>query len=104
MVFVIVWFFNYFTLEYVPSVNSIWIITPADLLHVWVAKFKTFYIFFKLSILTLNNVIWANFSVILFDETQHVVKISTTGYVTIFNEVINLFIKPQNFLLMFFIC
>ena len=40
------------------------------------------------------------FPAILFDETQHVVKTSMTGYVPVFYEVINLFIKPQNFLLM----
>ena len=40
---------------------------------------------------------------ILFDETQHVVKISTTGYVPVFYEIINLSIKPQNFLLMLLI-
>ena len=103
MVFVIVWFLDHFTLEYVPSMNSIWIITPTSLLHVWVTKFKTFFTFFKLSILTSNNVIWVNFSAILFDKTQDVVKISTTDYVPIFYEVINLVIKLQNFLLMFFI-
>ena len=97
MVFVIVWFLDYFTLEYVPSVNSIWIITSADLLHVWVTKFKTFFIFFKLSILTSNNVIWVGLLAILFNEAQHVVKTSTTGYVPVFYEVINLFIKPQDF-------
>ena len=37
---------------------------------------------------------------ILFNEAQLVVKISTTGYVPVFYEVINLLIKPQNFLLM----
>ena len=45
-----------------------------------------------------------NFSTIPFDETQHVVKISTTGYEPVFYEAINIFMKPQNFLLMFFIC
>ena len=104
MVFVIVQFLDHFTLEHVLSVNSIWIITSAHLLHVWVTKFKTFFIFFKLFILTSNNVIWVNFSTILFDETQHVVKISTTGYEPVFYEAINIFMKPQNFLLMFFIC
>ena len=79
--------------------NSIWIITPASLLHVWATKFKTSLIFFKLSILTSNNVIWVDLFAILFDEAQHV-KISTTSYVPVFYEVINLFIKPQNFLLM----
>ena len=100
MVFVTVWFLNHFTLEYVPSMNSIWIITPAILLHAWVTKFKTFFIFFKLSILTSNNVIWVGLLAILFDEAQHVVKLSTTDYVTVFYEVINIFIKPKNFLLM----
>ena len=37
---------------------------------------------------------------ILFDETQHVVKTSTTGYVPVFYEVINLFIELQNVMLM----
>ena len=87
-------------LEYVPSTNSIWTITSAGLFHVWVTKFKTFFIFFKLSILTSNNVIWVDLLAILFNEAQHVVKISTTGYVPVFYEAINLFIKPQNFLLM----
>ena len=103
MVFVIIWFLDHFTLEYVLSMNSIWIITPASLLHVWVTKFKTFFIFFKLSILTLNNVIWVDLFAILFNEAQHV-KISITRYMPAFYEVINLFIKLQNVLLMFFIC
>ena len=103
MVFVIIWFLNHFTLEYVLSMNSIWIITPASLLHVWVTKFKTFFIFFKLSILTLNNVIWVDLFAILFNEAQHV-KISMTRYMPAFYEVINLVIKLQNVLLMFFIC
>ena len=104
MVFVIVWFFDHFTLEYVPSMNTTWIITPASFFHIRVTKFKMFFIFLKLSILTSNNVIWVGLLTILFNEAQHVVKISTTGYVSVFYEVINLFIKPQNFLLMFFIC
>ena len=41
---------------------------------------------------------------VLFDEVQYVVKISTTGHVPVFYEVMNLFIKAQNFMLMFFIC
>ena len=93
MVFVIVWFLDHFNLEYVPSMNSIWIITPASVLHGWVTVFKTFLIFFKLSILTSNNVLRVNFFTILFDKAQHIVKISTTGYVPVFYEVINLFIK-----------
>ena len=80
--------------------NSIWIITTAGLLHVWVTKFKTSLILFKQPILGLNNVIWVDSFAILFDEAQHVVKIYTTGYVPIFYKVINLFIKPQNFMLM----
>ena len=100
MVFVIVWFLDHFTLEYALSVNSIWIITPAILFHVWVTKSKTFFIFFKLPILTSNNVIWVGVLALLFDEAQHVVKLSRTGYVPVFYEVINVFIKPKNFLLM----
>ena len=84
--------------------NSTWIITPASLLHVWVTKFKTSFIFFKLYILTSNNVMRVNLFAILFYEAQHVVKISTTGYVPVFYKVINLFIKIQNFLLMLLIC
>ena len=99
MVFVIIWFLDHFTLEYVPSLNGVWIITPVGLLHVWVTKFKTSLIFFKLYILASNNVIWMGLFAILFNGAQHVVKISTTGYVPAFYEVINLFIKPQNFLL-----
>ena len=45
-----------------------------------------------------------NFPAILFDETQHVVKTSMMGYVPICYEIINLFIKSQNFLLIFLIC
>ena len=103
MVFVIIWFLDHFTLEYVPLMNSIWIITPGGLLHAWVTKFKTSLIFFKLSILTSNNVIWVDLFASLFDEAQHVVKISTTRYVPVFYEVINLFIKLQNFMLMLLI-
>ena len=99
MVFVIVWFLNHFALEYVPSMNSISIITSASLLHVWVTKFKTFFIFFKLSILTPNNAIMVDLFTILFDEAQHVVKISTMEFVPVFYEIVNFFIKPQNFML-----
>ena len=84
MVFVIVWFLDHFTLEYIPSMNSIWIITPAGLPHVWVTKFKIFFIFSRLSILTLNKLIWVGLFAILFNKAQHVVKISTTGYVFVF--------------------
>ena len=99
MAFVIVWFLHHVTLEYVPSMDSISIITPAGLFHVWVTMFKTLFIFFKPNILTSNNVIWVGLLLILFNEAQHVVEISTTGYVPVFYEVINLFIKPQTFLL-----
>ena len=104
MVFVIVWFLDHFTLEYVPSMNTIWIITFVSLLNVWVTKFKTSLKFFKLSILTSNNVICVGLTTVLFDEAQHVVKTSLMGYVPVFYEVINLFIKPQYFLLMLLIC
>ena len=93
MVFVKVWFLVHFTLEYVPSVNSIWIITPAGLLLVLVTKFKTFFIFFKLCILTLNNVIWVDLLAILFNEAQHVVKISTMGYMPVFSSIFSLSLK-----------
>ena len=93
MVFVKVWFLVHFTLEYVPSVNSIWIITPAGLLRVLVTKFKTYFIFFKLYILTLNNVIWVDLLAILFNEAQHVVKISTTGYMPAFSSIFSLSLK-----------
>ena len=59
--------------------------------------------FFKLSVLTSNNVIWVSLSAILFDETQHVVKTSTAGFVPVCYEIINLFIEPQRFMLIFFI-
>ena len=115
MVLVVIWFLDHFALEHVPSMNAIWIITPSSLLHVWVTRFKTFFVFFKLPILTSNNVIWVDLFATLFDEAQHVVKISATGYVPVFYEVINLLffffpglpmllIEPQTFLLMFFIC
>ena len=99
MVFIIGWFLDCFTLEYVQSMNSIWIITPVSLLRAWVTKFKTFSIFFKLPILTSNNVIRMNLFAILFDRAQHVFKISTTGYMPVFYEAINLFTKFQNFML-----
>ena len=78
MVFVTVLFLHHLTLEYVRSMNSVCIITPAGILHVWVKKLKTFFIFFKLSILKSNNVIWVGLVAILLNEAQHFVKISTT--------------------------
>ena len=104
MIFVVVWFLDHFTLEPVPSVNGVWIITFVSHLHVCVTKCKPLLMFFKLLVLTSNNVKWVNFSAILFNEIQHVVKISTTGYMSVCYKIINLFIMPQNFLLMFFIC
>ena len=103
MVFVIVWFLDHFKLEPAPSVNGLWIIAFVSHLHVCVTKFKPSLMFSQLLVLTSNNVIWVPFFTILFDEAQHVVKTSTTGYVPVCYEVINLFIEPQNFLLMFFI-
>ena len=95
MVFVIVWFLDHFTLEPVPSVNGVWIIAFVSHLHVWVTKFKPSLMFFQLPILTSNNVIWVNFFTAFFDEAQHVVKMSTTGYVPVCYEVINFFIESQ---------
>ena len=104
MVFVIVWFLDHLTLEYVPSMNSIWIFPPVSLFHVWITNFETSLMFFKLSILRSNNVIWVDILAIIFNEAQHLVKISTTWYVPVFYEVITLSIEPQNVLLMLFIC
>ena len=103
MIFVIIWLFNHFTLKPVPSVNGVWIITFVNHLPVWLTTFKLSFMFFQLPILTPNNVIWVNFSAILFDEAQHVVKTSAAGYGPVCNEVINLFIKSQSFLLMLLI-
>ena len=104
MVFVIICFFDHFSLKPVPSMNGVWIVTFVSHLHVCITKFKPSFMFFQLLVLTPNNVTWLNFSAILFDKTQHVVKTSTTGYVPACYEVINLFIEHQYFLLMFFIC
>ena len=90
-------------LELVPSVNDVWIIAFISHLHVWVTKFKPSLMFFQLPVLTLNNLVWVPFFTVLFDEAQYVVKTSTTGYLLVSYEVINLFIEPQNFLLMLFI-
>ena len=103
MVLLIIWFLDHFTLRSTPSVNGVWIITFVSHLHVWVTKFKPSLMFFQLSVLTSNNLVWVNLSAILFDEAQHVVKTSTTGYVPVCYDVINLFIEPQNFLLIFLI-
>ena len=104
ILFAVVWFLDHFTLESIPPMNSNWIVAFVNYLDVWVTKFKPSLMFFQLLILTPNNVIWKDFSAILFDETQHVVNASSAGYVPLCYEVINLIIKPQNFLLMFFLC
>ena len=115
MVSPIVWFLDHIMLEYVPSVNCVWIIAFVSHLHLWVMKFEPLLMFFKIPVLTSNNVVWMPFSPILFDETQHVVKTSAMGYVLVFYEVFNLlffllhglsmvFSESQNLLLMFFIC
>ena len=84
--------------------NGIWIITFVNHLHVWVTKFKPSFMFFQQLVLKSNNVVWVNVLAVLFEEAQHVGKTSTTGYVPVCYEIINLFIEPQNFLLMFIIC
>ena len=100
MVFVVIWFLDHFMLKPVPSVNGVWIIVFVSHLHVWVTKFNPSLVFFKLPVATSNNVIGVNFSAILFDEVQHVIKTPT---VPVCYEVINLFIKPRNLLLMLLI-
>ena len=100
MIFEVIWFLNHFTLKPLPSVNGVWIITFVNHLHVWVTKFKLSFMFFKLLVLTPNNVIWVNFSAFVYDGTQHVVKTSMAGYMPGCYEILNLFIKPKNFLLM----
>ena len=119
MVFVIVWFLDHFMFKPVPLVNGVWIITFVSHQHARITKFKPSLMFFKLSILTSNNIIWVPFPAILFDEIQHIVKTSTTGYMPVCYEIINLlffffqgllmlFTEPQNLLLVgltfFFIC
>ena len=104
MIFVIIWFFDHFMLKPVPLVNGIWIVAFINHLHVCVTKFKPSLMFFKLLVLALNNIVWVNFFAVLFDETQHIVKTFTKGYVPVCYEIVNRFIKPQNFLLMGFIC
>ena len=84
--------------------NDVWIITFVNHIHAWVTKFKPSFMFFKLLVLIPNSIILVNFSAILFDKTQHVVKTSTPGCGSVCYEIINLFIEPHNFMLMFFIC
>ena len=81
--------------------NGIWIITSVSHLHVWITTFKPSLVFFKLPILTSNNVVWINFFTVFFDEAQHVVKTFTASYRPICYKVINLFIEHKSFLLMF---
>ena len=104
MDFVIVWFLNHFTLKPTPSFNGVCVTVFINHLHIWVTKFKPSPMFFQLPVLTLNNIVWVNFFAILFNETQHVIKTFTSAYVPVCYEVINLFIEPQNFLLMGLIC
>ena len=68
MVFVVFWLFDHFALKSVPSVNGVWIITFVNHLHAWVTKFKPSLMLSQLLVLTSNNVIWVNFSAILFDK------------------------------------
>ena len=84
--------------------NDVWIITLMNHIHAWVTKFKPSFMFFKLLVLIPNSIILVNFSAILFGKTQHVVKTSTPGCGSVCYEIINLFIEPHNFMLMFFIC
>ena len=67
MVFVIVWFLDPFTLKSTPSINGVWVITFVGHLHVWVTKFKPSLMLFQLPVLTLNKVVWVNFSDVPFD-------------------------------------
>ena len=84
--------------------DCVWIITFVGHLHVWVTKSKPSLMFFQLPMLRSNNMVWVSLSAVLFDETQHVVKTSTAGYVPVCYEIVNLFTEPQNFLLIDFIC
>ena len=71
MIFVVIWFLDYFTLEPVPLVNGVWIIAFVNHPHVWATKFKPLLMVFQLTVLTSNNVVWMPFPTILFDEAQH---------------------------------
>ena len=104
IVLVVVWLFYHFTLKSTPSLNCLWIITFVGHLHIWVMKPKPLLMLFQLAVLTSNNVVCVNFSTVLFDKAQHVVKASTASYMFVCYEIINLFIELQHFLLMLFIC
>ena len=71
--------------------NCVWVIAFINHLHVWVTKSKPSLMFFQIPILTSNNVVWASFFAVVFDETQHVIKISTTKYVPVYYEIVHLF-------------
>ena len=68
MIFVIVWPLDHFTFKRVPTMNSNWIMTFVSHLHAWITKFKPSLMFFQLSVLTSNNIVWVNFFAILFNE------------------------------------
>ena len=104
MIFVITWLFDHFTLKPVPLVNGVFIITFVNHLHFSITNFNPLLMLFKLLVLTSNNIVLVNFSAILFDEIRHVAETSTVRYVSVCCELVNLFIEPQNFLLIFFIC
>ena len=71
MVFVVVWFFDHFTLKPVASVNGVWVIAFVSHHHAWVTKSEPLLMFFQLPVLTSNNVVWMPFFTVLFDEAQH---------------------------------
>ena len=97
----------------------VWAIAFIIHLHVWVEEPKPSLTFLQLPVLTSNNVVWVRFLAVLFDETQHVVKISRMRHMPVYYEISNmllfllqglpmLFIESQNLVLMgltfFFIC
>ena len=104
IIFVVVWPLFQFVLKSTPSVIDAWIITFVSHLNAWVTKPKPLLMFLKLPVLISSGVVWVNFSNVLFDETQHVVKTSTASHVLVCYEVICLFIELQNLLFMKFIC
>ena len=68
MVLVVVWLFYHFTLKSTPSLIGVWMIELISHLHVWVTKFKSWLMFFKVPMLTSNNVVWVSLLAVLFDE------------------------------------
>ena len=91
MVFVIVWLFDHFTLEPVPSVNGVWIIAFVSHHHAWVMNSKPLLMFFQLSILTSNNVVWMPFLTVLLDEAQHlsILRLNPSGLPLVSLETLN---------------